>query len=339
MRSRASSSAPSRAIVLGAGMAGLAAARALAAHVAHVTVVERDHLPAGPAQRPGVPQARHLHALLPGGERALEQLFPSFADGLLAAGAQRLDVPGDVAWLNPMGWMPRFARHQMLSASRDLIEWYTRSRLGDVPNVEILDGVKIVGLTPTADGRGVGGVRLGRLGTYDETSVLRADLVVDATGRRSQAADWLEQLGYGRPEETRIDAGVAYASRTYRRFRRRRARRRRRTRHLRPAQRRRGDPNGCDVPDRGQPLDRDLAGRRRRSAADRRQRVRRVRQVAAQPDPPRRHPLRRTADAGRRPSPTRRTGGATSSGRAAGRRGSSSSATGRARSTPGTAKA
>ena len=98
----------------------------------------------------------------------------------------RLDIPGDVAWLNPMGWMPRFARHRMISASRDLIEWYTRSRLGDVPNVEILDGLKVGGLMPTADGRGVGGVRPRRARQDGDWSVLRADLVVDATGRRSQ---------------------------------------------------------------------------------------------------------------------------------------------------------
>ena len=131
-------------------MAGLAAARALAPHVAHVTVVERDHLADRPAQRPGVPQARHLHVLLPGGERALEQLFPSYADGLITAGAVALDIPGDVAWLNPMGWMPRFDRHRMMSASRELIEWYTRTRLGETPNVEILDGIKVGGLVPTA---------------------------------------------------------------------------------------------------------------------------------------------------------------------------------------------
>ena len=184
-----------------------------------MTVVERDRLPDRPAQRPGVPQARHLHVLLPGGERALEQLFPSYADGLITAGGVAMDVPGDIAWLNPMGWMPRFDRHRMMSASRELIEWYTRTRLGETPNVEILDGIKVGGLVPTADGRGVGGVRLARAGEDGEWSVLRADLIVDATGRRSRSVEWLEELGYERPAETRIDAGVAYATRTYRRVR------------------------------------------------------------------------------------------------------------------------
>src|SRR5688500_9858129 len=91
------------AIVLGAGMGGLAAAKALADHFRYVTVIERDHLPEGPAARPGVPQGRHLHVLLPGGLHALGRLFPAYARGLRAAGAVRIRVTGDMAWLNPAG--------------------------------------------------------------------------------------------------------------------------------------------------------------------------------------------------------------------------------------------
>ncbi len=45
---------------------------------------------------------------------------------------------------------------------------------------------------------------------------MRADLVVDAGGRSSRAPDWLAELGYGRPEETVINAFVGYATRIYR---------------------------------------------------------------------------------------------------------------------------
>ena len=45
---------------------------------------------------------------------------------------------------------------------------------------------------------------------------LRADLVVDATGRASRAPQWLEELGYPAPEETIINAHLGYASRLYR---------------------------------------------------------------------------------------------------------------------------
>jgi hypothetical protein len=49
--------------------------------------------------------------------------------------------------------------------------------------------------------------------------VLDADLVVDATGRGSQAARWLEQSGYGRPKEITVKVDVGYATRTFERRR------------------------------------------------------------------------------------------------------------------------
>jgi 2-polyprenyl-6-methoxyphenol hydroxylase-like FAD-dependent oxidoreductase len=60
-----------QAVVIGAGMGGLAASGALAPWFDKVTVVERDALPEEPAQRLGALQGRHVHALLAGGQRAL----------------------------------------------------------------------------------------------------------------------------------------------------------------------------------------------------------------------------------------------------------------------------
>jgi len=50
-----------RAVVLGASMGGLLAARVLADFFESVTVVERDVLPDDPANRRGVPQGRPGH--------------------------------------------------------------------------------------------------------------------------------------------------------------------------------------------------------------------------------------------------------------------------------------
>jgi 2-polyprenyl-6-methoxyphenol hydroxylase-like FAD-dependent oxidoreductase len=206
------------AVVLGASMAGLVTAQALTSQFRQVTIVERDELPESPAPRPGVPQGRHLHALLPGGLAALDRLFDRYRDGLAAAGALPLGVPEEFAWLNPAGWVPRArARHRLLSASRDLIEWYTRTRLVESPAVTIHGGIQVCGLVPSAEGRGVVGVELRAADSDGAPTTLGADLVVDATGRRSKAPDWLAALGYDRPAETRIDAGLAYATREYRR--------------------------------------------------------------------------------------------------------------------------
>lgn len=51
------------AVVIGGSIAGLLAARVLLKHYDQVTLLERDHFPNGPAGRPGIPQAQHVHAL------------------------------------------------------------------------------------------------------------------------------------------------------------------------------------------------------------------------------------------------------------------------------------
>jgi flavin-dependent dehydrogenase len=57
------------AIVIGAGMGGLAAANAVAPYFNNVSVLDRDALPEGPDVRPGTPQAKHAHACLPEARR------------------------------------------------------------------------------------------------------------------------------------------------------------------------------------------------------------------------------------------------------------------------------
>ena len=53
-----------QAVVIGAGMGGLAAAGALAGFFEHVVVLERDELPVGAADRHGTPQGRHNSIIL-----------------------------------------------------------------------------------------------------------------------------------------------------------------------------------------------------------------------------------------------------------------------------------
>jgi 2-polyprenyl-6-methoxyphenol hydroxylase-like FAD-dependent oxidoreductase len=207
------------AIVLGASMAGLLTAQALSRHFQRVTIVERDSVPGHAVNRPGVPQGDHLHVILPGGQLAIERLLPGFADELVAAGAVEIAVPTEMLWLSPAGWIDRFpARHRVISATRPLIEWCTRRRVLTSPGVVLFDGTAVSGLLPGFDGVRVSGVRLhGRDCDAGATAALRADLVVDATGRRSRLPEWLNQIGFERPAETRIDAALSYASRIYRR--------------------------------------------------------------------------------------------------------------------------
>ena len=100
-----------RAVVLGASMSGLLAARVLADFYQTVTVIERDVLPTDPAPRRGVPQGRLIHALLARGAQIIDELFPGLLDELVANGATRWD--GDFAKL----WIS-FGGHRLVRSGR-----------------------------------------------------------------------------------------------------------------------------------------------------------------------------------------------------------------------------
>jgi 2-polyprenyl-6-methoxyphenol hydroxylase-like FAD-dependent oxidoreductase len=202
-----------RALVIGAGVAGLAAAQALSAHFESVTLVERDPLPAGAAGRRGIPQAPHQHLLLARGRILLEALIPGIGAEIAAAGTEPMDVAQELAWLAPAGWSPRFRSGiTILPCSRGLLERLMRERVLANPAVELLDGLDVVGLV-AGPGGAVAGVRArpsDRRGA--EPDELPADLVVDASGRGSRLPGWLQELGVPAPQRSVVDAGVVYAS-------------------------------------------------------------------------------------------------------------------------------
>ncbi len=211
-------SKPTQAVVIGASMAGLLAACALSETFDRVVLVERDRLPCDASDRRGVPQGKHLHALLAGGLVALNKLFPGFENDLAAAGAVRSDVQSDIHW-----WVeahlikPEPSGIIGFSCSRRLLEHTVRERVKALPGVEIIDHWDVLGLVRVDDGRAVGGVWIVSRDNNSEPSELPADLVVDATGRASRSSQWLTELGYQAAEETRIPVDVTYVTRTYRR--------------------------------------------------------------------------------------------------------------------------
>jgi 2-polyprenyl-6-methoxyphenol hydroxylase-like FAD-dependent oxidoreductase len=204
------------AVVLGASMAGLLAARALSDVFETVTVVERDALPDNPANRRGVPQGRHVHALLTRGAQVLEQLFPGILDQLVVDGAPLFDGR-DVSRLHyNVGGHRMVDRGSVDGVSaymltRPFLEGHVRQRVRAISNVTVLDDHDVVALTSTADYRRVTGARIVHRHSRTE-SALAADLVVDATGRGARTPAWLESLGYGRPVEDHVVVHLTYAS-------------------------------------------------------------------------------------------------------------------------------
>ncbi|WP_329144322.1 hydroxylase [Streptomyces sp. NBC_01456] len=209
------------AIVIGGGLAGMLAVTALTGQVDAITVVERDRYPQGRAFRKGVPQARHLHILLSGGERALEELLPGTVDALGEAGARSLELPRDLLTRTPTGWQRRFdeRRHRTLSVTRPVLDAVVRERVlraaaGSGTRVEVLEATEAVGLT--GDARRVTGVRVRSRDGARSVRDLTAGLVVDASGRGSRTPQWYAALGRTAPHEVTVDAGIAYATRMYR---------------------------------------------------------------------------------------------------------------------------
>jgi len=206
---------PRRAVVVGAGLAGLLAAAALSAHADEVIVLDRDELPDGPEHRKGLPQGRHAHLLMSGGLAAMEDLVPgvSVRERLLAAGAHEISLDSGMVALTPEGWLRRW-RHEgprMLTCSRALLDWVVREAVlaGTKAEIRTAQGLELLG-----DLRGVTGVRIS---TDAGETDLDADFVVDASGRGSRVLHWLEKLGVTGIDERTVDSGLVNATRIYRR--------------------------------------------------------------------------------------------------------------------------
>lgn len=214
------------AVVLGGSHAGMLAARALSGFADRVVVIERDVLPDGPAPRRGLPQARHAHMLWSGGVRAVEELLPGVTEALRDAGARRSPVTTDMVVMGPRGWFRRWPEsHHVILAGRDLLDATIRARVLADERIELLSGAEATGLV--GDAGAVTGVRVrtrGGTGGGDGSGsgsgsgserIVPAALVVDATGRGSRAARWLQALGLPAVERREVDSGLAYASRLY----------------------------------------------------------------------------------------------------------------------------
>ena len=209
-----------RAVVLGASMGGMLAARVLADFFRTVTVFERDELSDDPVNRRGVPQGRHVHALLPRGAHVLDELFPGLLNELVASGAPVWN-DGDLS----RGYLS-YNGHRVLKSgviagdyqemalfmpSRPLLECHVRRRLQGMGNVTIHGGHDVTELTSTRDRTRITGVRAANRAGGDPVE-LTADLVVDAMGRSAHTPALLENLGYGRPAEDHITMHTTYVS-------------------------------------------------------------------------------------------------------------------------------
>lgn len=198
------------AVVVGASVAGLLAARVLADGFDEVTVLDRDDLPNDPESRAGVPQDRHPHALLEAGRATVADLLPGVSEDLVSAGAVLTDFAGEVDFYTAGGVLADGpARMETISMSRPLFEHVVRQHVTAVENVHVRPNCYCVEYLLDGPGSAVVGAAIREDGTDAE---LAADLVVDATGRASRTPAWLDRHGFVPPAVDEVQIDVAYST-------------------------------------------------------------------------------------------------------------------------------
>ena len=183
-----------RALVVGAGLGGLSAARALSDYFDEVMILDRDDLPDDAIPRPGVPQGKHPHGLLGGGVKALENLFPGFGNELMRAGAEPIDpgfdilseVPGQDLW-------PKInLRWRTYSMSRPLIERTLRRQVERIGNIKVRGGRRVLNVVSDSNLQAATGIQCKMVDGSLET--LKSDLIVDASGNGSLTVEFLKSI-------------------------------------------------------------------------------------------------------------------------------------------------
>ncbi|MBB1253059.1 FAD-dependent oxidoreductase [Streptomyces sp. OF3] len=205
-----------RVAVVGGGISGLATALMLGRRGHTVTLFEQDAREAGEDldrdffrwHRPRVPQADQPHSFLAPVRTVLRAETPDVYADLLARGAHEY---------HEFDWFGQHPPHR--PGDEDLVTVRTRrivleaalsAALRRESAVDVRRGRRVSGLT-FEEGRParVTGVRVG-----EETCP--ADLVVDASGRRSKVPHWLVAAGCRPPLVESHRAGIAYLCRWYR---------------------------------------------------------------------------------------------------------------------------
>jgi len=212
-----------RIVIAGGGGTGCIAALLLARAGHEVTVLERDALTmhrdvesaAAAGFRPTAPQIVHPHIIMARTRELLSEYLPDVYDDLLRAGAVaaplHTQMPPSLPDKSPR---PGDEHLTVMASRRSTVDWVLLRAVTAQPGVTLRTGVKVTGLlTAPPSGQGapphVAGVR-------SDGGDVPADVVVDASGRRSAIDDWLVAIGAAKTDYRKAECGIAYYTRHYR---------------------------------------------------------------------------------------------------------------------------
>jgi 2-polyprenyl-6-methoxyphenol hydroxylase-like FAD-dependent oxidoreductase len=211
-----------RIVIIGAGIVGLGTALLLAHDRHEVTVLERDPSPPPEAgdgwygwDRRGVNQFRQPHGFQAGFRRILDAELPEIPKAIRAAGGLDINIIRDVMPDSMTGgWRDGDERYGMVTGRRPFVEAVVARIAQSTPGIDVRRGHPVRGLvTGRPDTAGVPHV----VGVRTEAGeTIRADLVVDMSGRRSALPDWLDVIGARAPHEEIDDCGFMYFGRHFR---------------------------------------------------------------------------------------------------------------------------
>ena len=209
-------------VVVGGGVVGLSTGLLLARDGHRVRLLERDPAPPPPPgadawkswKRRGVYQFRLLHGFLPRFRELLDAELPDVTPALEAGGALRFNRIHCLPEAVTGGWRPGDERFDAVTGRRPMVEATLARLVAEQPGIEVLRGAAVRGVLcgdrRHAAAPHVTGVLL------DDGSERRGDLVVDASGRRTQVPTLLAAIGAAVPQEAREDIGNIYYSRHFR---------------------------------------------------------------------------------------------------------------------------
>lgn len=203
-----------KAVVIGAGIAGLITARMLSEYYKDVYIVERDELPTAPANRQGTPQSFHPHRVLPRGHMILERYFSGYTDDLLDHGAHPSDAE-EMVLVTQFGTFAVRPPGMNASSSRALLEWVLRRRVQNISNVHFITNTEVTGFMSSEDRQTITGIYIKERNKNKQEGMLTADMVIDTAGRSSKVIKWLNSLGYTVPNPEVLKVSLGYSTQYY----------------------------------------------------------------------------------------------------------------------------